>query len=287
MTAAEIAECLGMALSTVSRWLKRIGLGKRSRLEPPEPPNRYERKRPGELIHVDVKKLGRIASRRRPPGHRQSAPAVARSGRRRLGGAGLGVRPRLRRRRHPPGLRRGARRRARRDAPPASCERAVAWFSSMGITVERVMSDNGSCYRSHVHAPGLPRARAPPPAHPALPAAHQRQGRALHPDAPEPLGLRSHLRHLGRAHRGPPRLAHPLQLHPTTRLPRPQAARSSARRAGTTSWVATASRRSRRTGSSSIAIPARACQVDAAVRARGQHRPNALLHSPESRHGRR
>ena len=48
------------ALSTVSRWLTRIGLGKRSRLAPPEPPNRYERKRPGELIHVDIKKLGRI-----------------------------------------------------------------------------------------------------------------------------------------------------------------------------------------------------------------------------------
>src|SRR6478735_5786860 len=43
MTAAEIAETLGLALSTVSLWLKRIGLGKRSRLEPPEPPNRYER----------------------------------------------------------------------------------------------------------------------------------------------------------------------------------------------------------------------------------------------------
>ncbi|HKB52252.1 MAG TPA: helix-turn-helix domain-containing protein [Solirubrobacterales bacterium] len=55
MTAAEIAEVLGMALSTVSRWLKRIGLGKRSRLSPPEPPNRYERKRPGGLIHVDIR----------------------------------------------------------------------------------------------------------------------------------------------------------------------------------------------------------------------------------------
>src|SRR6266545_4925787 len=54
---AGIAEILGMAISTVSRWLKRIGLGKRSRLEPPEPPNRYERARPGELVHVDVKKL--------------------------------------------------------------------------------------------------------------------------------------------------------------------------------------------------------------------------------------
>jgi hypothetical protein len=61
MTAAEIAEVLGMAISTVSRWLARIGLGKRSRLQPPEPPNRYERRRPGELIHVDIKKLGQIS----------------------------------------------------------------------------------------------------------------------------------------------------------------------------------------------------------------------------------
>ena len=60
MTAAEIAEALGMALSTVSLWLKKIGLGKRSRLEPPEPPNRYERRHPGELVHFDVKQLGRF-----------------------------------------------------------------------------------------------------------------------------------------------------------------------------------------------------------------------------------
>jgi transposase-like protein len=55
MTGAEISLCLGMPLSTVSAVLARIGLGKRSRLEPPEPPNRYERARPGELVHVDVK----------------------------------------------------------------------------------------------------------------------------------------------------------------------------------------------------------------------------------------
>ena len=60
MTGAEIAECLEMALSTVSGVLARIGLGKLSRLEPPEPANRYERARPGELIHIDVKKLGAI-----------------------------------------------------------------------------------------------------------------------------------------------------------------------------------------------------------------------------------
>ena len=57
-----------MALSTVSLWLKRIGLGKRSRLTPSEPPNRYERRRPGELVHVDVKKLARIGAR--GAGHR-------------------------------------------------------------------------------------------------------------------------------------------------------------------------------------------------------------------------
>jgi len=73
MTAAEIAEVLEMALSTVSRWLKRIGLGKRSALAPPEPPNRYERKRPGELVHVDIKKLGRIlAAGHRVTGQRKS-----------------------------------------------------------------------------------------------------------------------------------------------------------------------------------------------------------------------
>jgi transposase len=59
MTAAEIAEVLAIPLSTVSLWLKRIGLGRRSRLVPPEPPNRYERRHPGEVVHVDIKRLGR------------------------------------------------------------------------------------------------------------------------------------------------------------------------------------------------------------------------------------
>jgi transposase len=72
MTAAEIAEILGLALSTVSLWLRRIGLGKRSRLKPPEPPNRYERRHPGELVHVDIKQLGRISVR--GAGHRDRQP---------------------------------------------------------------------------------------------------------------------------------------------------------------------------------------------------------------------
>jgi transposase InsO family protein len=148
MTAAEIAEVLGMALSTVSRWLARIGLGKRSRLDPPEPPNRYERKRPGELIHVDVKKLGRILR----PGHRVTGNRRDRF----TDARGYGVA--------------GwefvhvcvddATRLAfvevladeRGETAAGFLRRAVAWFASMGVTVERVMSDNGSCYRSHVHA---------------------------------------------------------------------------------------------------------------------------------------
>ncbi len=60
LTGQDIALALGMPASTVSGILTRVGLGKLSRLEPPEPVRRYERERPGELVHIDVKKLGRI-----------------------------------------------------------------------------------------------------------------------------------------------------------------------------------------------------------------------------------
>jgi transposase len=71
LTGAEIAEILGMALSTVSGILTRIGLGKLGRLGL-EPAQRYERERPGELLHVDIKKLGRIQG---GAGHRVRAGA--------------------------------------------------------------------------------------------------------------------------------------------------------------------------------------------------------------------
>jgi transposase len=88
MTAAEIAECLRMPLSTVSAILTRIGLGKRSRLEPPEPSNRYQRRHPGELLHIDVKKLGRIrAAGHRVTGSRAGQRKVTINGRR-TGAAG-------------------------------------------------------------------------------------------------------------------------------------------------------------------------------------------------------
>ena len=155
MTAAEIAEVLGMALSTVSRWLARIGLGKRSRLEPPEPPNRYERKRAGELIHVDVKKLGRIQG---GAGKRVRGGPHSPYNRQETDGAGV--------RRNTVGLEfvhvcvddatRLAYVEVLADEKGATAAgflgRAVAWFKGMGIAVERVLSDNGSCYRSAVHA---------------------------------------------------------------------------------------------------------------------------------------
>ena len=80
MTAAEIAEVLEVPLSTVSLWLKRIGLGKRSRLRPPEPPNRYERRHVGELVHVDLKQLARISAR--GAGHRLIGHRASQYGRR-------------------------------------------------------------------------------------------------------------------------------------------------------------------------------------------------------------
>jgi hypothetical protein len=69
----------------------------------------------------------------------------------------------------------------------------------------------------------LPRARAAPPTHAALPAAHQRQSRALHPHHARRVGLRRHLRQLPAAHRRPVRLARALQLPATTRRPQPPA----------------------------------------------------------------
>jgi transposase InsO family protein len=149
MTAAEIAELLGMALSTVSAVLKRIGLGKRSKLTPLEPPNRYERKRPGELVHLDIKKLGRIlAVGHRISGSRKSQKKI---GPKRLGAAGwefvhvaVDDATRLAYAEVLPN--------ERGHTAAGFLHRAAAWFAQLGITVERVISDNGACYRSNTHA---------------------------------------------------------------------------------------------------------------------------------------
>jgi len=152
MTAAQISLALKMALSTVSAVLKRVGLGKRSKLEPPEPPNRYERRQPGELIHIDIKKLGRILR----PGHRVTGDRRGQS-------------------RHRGGGRQNPRaagwefvhvaiddhsRLAYAEVladekgltSTAFLKRAVQFFAGYGVQVQRVMTDNGSPYVSHVHA---------------------------------------------------------------------------------------------------------------------------------------
>src|SRR3954452_13533439 len=134
MTAAEIAELLSMALSTVSAVLRRAGLGKLSRLDPPEPPNRYEYDRPGGMLHLDIKKLGRILR----PGHRVTGTKRGRRQARRTaageGGGGAGGdfahvcvddATRLA----------YAEVLADERGPTAAefLERAIAWFRSMGI----------------------------------------------------------------------------------------------------------------------------------------------------------
>ena len=154
MTAAEIAEILGLAISTVSLWLKRIGLGKRSRLEPPEPPNRYERRHPGELVHVDIKQLGRISVRgagHRVLGHgqKQSQFKRRRGGRsqRATGHEYVHVmvddHSRLAYAEVLESLRSA-------DAV-AFLGRAVTWFAERGLKVRAVMTDNGPCYVSQAH----------------------------------------------------------------------------------------------------------------------------------------
>jgi transposase InsO family protein len=146
MTAAEIAETLAMPLSTVSGILSRIGMGRLSRLGL-EPALRYERQRPGELVHLDVKKLGRIAR----PGHRVFGHSSNRGWQRRSFQEGwefvhVAV----------DDYSRLAYAEVLRDekatTAAAFLRRAVAFYARHGIRVERILSDNGACYRSTVHA---------------------------------------------------------------------------------------------------------------------------------------
>jgi transposase InsO family protein len=151
MTGAEIAFCLGMALSTVSAVLARVGLGKLSRLEPPEPPNRYQRRHPGELVHVDVKKLGRIPAGRaghRVHGQRRLQRSPRKDGKKTIGWEFVHV------------CIDDATRLAyvevlgdeKSTTAVGFLHRAIAFYRRHGIAVQRVMSDNGACYRSTIHA---------------------------------------------------------------------------------------------------------------------------------------
>ena len=138
-TGPQIASRVGSSPATVARILARQGLSRLKNLDPKQPFVRYQRDRPGELIHIDIKKLGRI----QVVGHR-----ITGNRRQRGRGAGwefihvavddasrLAYAEVLANERSPTAV--------------AFLRRLVAWYKSHAITVTGVMTDNGSCYRSH------------------------------------------------------------------------------------------------------------------------------------------
>ena len=152
MSGAEIAEVLEMPETTVSGILTRSGLGRLGRLGL-EPAQRYERSRPGELVHVDVKKLGRIE---RGAGHRATGRKhytrtfTDRAGRRRRSAGWEFCHVLV------DDATRFAYVEVLGDERAATAvgflRRAVKFLARHGVTVERVLTDNGSAYRSAVHA---------------------------------------------------------------------------------------------------------------------------------------
>jgi transposase InsO family protein len=140
-TGKQIAAQVGVSPATVSRVLRRLGLNKLSALEPAEPVRRYERENPGELIHIDIKKLGRIGS----VGHRITGRQTGVVNRH----LGIGWE-------HVHVCIDDASRVAfaqvmtnqRKETAITFLEAAVAYYAKLGIRIERVMTDNGSCYRS-------------------------------------------------------------------------------------------------------------------------------------------
>jgi transposase InsO family protein len=154
MTAAEIAETLAMPLSTVSVVLKRHGMGRLGRIGL-EQPIRYERSRPGELVHIDVKKLGRIqggaGKRVRGGGLNHYQPTFTdKDGRRRTTVGWEYVHVAI------DDHSRLAYAEVLPDEKAATAiaflNRALAFFARYGIVVERVLTDNGSAYRATIHA---------------------------------------------------------------------------------------------------------------------------------------
>ena len=134
----------GLPRSTVYALLRRNGLGRLDRLEPRPPVVRYERERPGELVHLDTKQLGRIG----PGGGHRIHGAGVRDKFRGIGWDRVHVaiddHSRLAYAEELP------------DESPATTagflERAWRFYAAHGITIERVLTDNGGCYRSHAFA---------------------------------------------------------------------------------------------------------------------------------------
>jgi transposase InsO family protein len=143
-TGAQIERETGVSKATVSRVLRRLGLNRLKALEPVEPIRRYQREHPGELIHIDIKKLGRIDG----IGHRITGDRRGQSNRRGRG-EGLGWEfvhvciddaSRIAFAQVMPD--------EKKQSAIAFLNAALAYYRSLGVTVARVMTDNGSCYKA-------------------------------------------------------------------------------------------------------------------------------------------
>ena len=149
LTGAQIAHDLSVSPATVSRVLRRHGLSRIADLEPPPPVQRYERARPGELIHIDIKKLGRFAR----TGHRITGGRAGQSKSRGIGWEYLHLaiddHSRLAYSELHPDEKRGS--------CLAFLVNALRFFRRHGIAVERVMTDNGAAFRSRRYAKALQR----------------------------------------------------------------------------------------------------------------------------------
>ena len=139
-TGAQIAAQLGVSTATVSRVLRRLGLNRLKALEPAEPVRRYERQHPGELIHIDIKKLGRFDR----PGHRVTGDRTGQSNSRGIGWEYLHVciddHSRVAFSQIMPD--------EKKESAIAFLKAALAYYKSLGVSVSRVMTDNGSCYKA-------------------------------------------------------------------------------------------------------------------------------------------
>ena len=150
-TGKQIAAEVGVSAATVSRVLKRLGLNRLSALEPAEPIRRYERAAPGEIVHIDIKKLGKFNR----IGHRITGDRTGQSNTRGVGWEyvhlAIDDHSRL------------AYSEILPDEKRTSCLRflfnALRYFRSLGVKVERVMTDNGSSFRSRRYAKALRRLR--------------------------------------------------------------------------------------------------------------------------------
>lgn len=141
LTGAHIAAKTGVSPATVSRVLRRAGLSRLRDLDPAAPVRRYERDHPGELIHLDIKRLGKFER----TGHRITGDRTGQSNNRGVGWEYVHV------------CVDDASRLSFTEIHPdekavsaiAHLKAAVTWYASMGVKVARVMTDNGSCYKSH------------------------------------------------------------------------------------------------------------------------------------------